>query len=202
MRLNKIPKSLYLGLIIGVIVIGSVIFIQKQSISQPQEMEKSVFESEIYNYTVEYPSSWYFHNSGKKMDTFYISNISPNQYHHGGILPAGGAEIFIKVASVSSSKQSLSEFITEELKHTIILSKENIQVDGIEAIKTIYLWEVGPGSFYKNVAVYFSVDKKIYKILLSFRKGDPKESYFMRVFDSVISSFCLTGRKLPAEEGS
>ncbi|MCD6085865.1 hypothetical protein J7J41_02640, partial [bacterium] len=101
--------------------------------------EKSVFKSKTYRYTVEYPSSWYFHNLGKKMDTFYISNVSPDQYYHGGILPAGGAEIFIKVALVPSSKQSLSEFITEELKHTIILSKENVQVNGIEAIKNVYL---------------------------------------------------------------
>jgi len=174
-------------------VIGFVIFIQKQSISQSQKMGKSVFESDTYNYTVEYPSSWYFHNLGKKMDTLYISNVSPDQYYHGGILPAGGAEIFIKVALVPSSKQSLSEFITEELKHTIILSKENVQVNGTEAIKIIYIWKVGRGSFYKNVVVYFSVNKKIYKILLSFRKGDSKESYFMHVFDSVISSFYLTG---------
>ena len=193
MRLNKISKSLCFSLIIGVMVIGFVIFIQKQSISQSQKMGKSVFESDTYNYTVEYPSSWYFHNLGKKMDTLYISNVSPDQYYHGGILPAGGAEIFIKVALVPSSKQSLSEFITEELKHTIILSKENVQVNGTEAIKIIYIWKVGPGSFYKNVAVYFSVNKKIYKILLSFRKGDSKESYFMHVFDSVISSFYLTG---------
>ena len=193
MRLNKISKSLCFSLIIGVMVIGFVIFIQKQSISQSQKMGKSVFESDTYNYTVEYPSSWYFHNLGKKMDTLYISNVSPDQYYHGGILPAGGAEIFIKVALVPSSKQSLSEFITEELKHTIILSKENVQVNGTEAIKIIYIWKVGRGSFYKNVVVYFSVNKKIYKILLSFRKGDSKESYFMHVFDSVISSFYLTG---------
>ena len=151
--------------------------------------EKSVFKSNTYRYIVEYPSTWYFHNLGEKMDTFYISNVSSNQYHHGGILPAGGAEIFIKVISIPLLEQSLSEFITKELKRTIILSKENIQVNGIKAIKVVYLWEIGPDSFYKNVVVYFSVDKKIYKILLSFRKDDPKESYFMHVFDSVISSF-------------
>ena len=147
----------------------------------------NVFKSKPYKYTVRYPSSWYLLPSAE--DSLLITSFPSDQYHHSGIIPEGGAEIF--VAFEPSLKMSLSDFVKRRLKRSISLSIETTEVNGREAIKSISLYDRMTYRNYKKIEVCFSIDNRVYIFGLVFWENDPDESYFISTFDTIISSFLL-----------
>jgi len=147
----------------------------------------TVFESKPYKYTVRYPSSWYLLPSAK--DSLFITSFPSDQYHHSGIIPEGGAEIFVGFEPYL--KMSLSDFVKRRLKWSISLSIETMEVNGREAIRSISLYDRMTYRNYKNIEVYLSVDSRVYVFGLTFWENDPNESYFISTYDTIISSFLL-----------
>lgn len=173
-------KISFAGLFIGIFVIFNLFL----CISQEKWI---VFQSKTDKYTVNYPSDWYLLPSAK--DFLFITNFPSDQYYQSGIIPQGGAEIYISVEP--SLKESLSDFVERKLKRATTLSEETTEVNGIEAIRATYLYERMTRRYLKYIVVYFSTDTRVYKIGLCFWENDPQESSLISIFDTILSSFTL-----------
>ncbi len=109
-----------------------------------------------------------------------------NEYSHGGMPPAGGAEI--DAASAVLPPPPLLDYISTELQGATLSLTTNIYIGTNSATEVFYTDDYAPSVTTKNVAVYAPISGRLYKLFLSYRADDPAESQYLSDFEQVLGS--------------
>jgi hypothetical protein len=111
-----------------------------------------------------------------------------NHYEHGGLIPPGGAEIYI--TDVALPPPPLLDFIAGETVGALTSAITSIAVAGSPATKVVYT-DLPGGVRYRNVAIYVPRGTRLFKLYLFFRDDDPQADDFLAAFQQVISTITL-----------
>ncbi len=122
------------------------------------------------------------------LDAGHILNFTSfdGQYSHGGIMPEGGIEVFIRFRDTEVAK-SIPNIIGEKSRFSKITSRSEINVQGQRAIRAVY--ENDYVVFREVVtAVYFERNNKIYEFSATVYRGDRKRKELTNVFEKLVQS--------------
>jgi hypothetical protein len=118
-------------------------------------------------------------------------NNFASEYDHGGLLPSGGADVYI--TSINLPTGSLNGFITRELRGATITSTGTISIAGASGIEVFFTDPFGIDTqTYKEIGVYVPHGNKLYKVYLHYYAGDPSEPIFLMNFQQVLNSMRFT----------
>lgn len=162
---------------------------QTQSTSTPAQATSSAsstsawvkFEIQKTGFTFLHPQAW------------TIASVSPtvslDNFNHallgGGVVPEHGAIMDI---STTTTGLSLKDFIAGNLVGASILSSSTVTVDGTSCSEVLYEDTYSASVASKNVGVYCPRGTTLWKMYLSYRKGDSEEAQFADTFSRILSS--------------
>ena len=211
MKLNKIPKSLYLGLIIGVIVVGFVIFIMERKLpaeeesplpsieNAPEILEWKIYQDKENGFEIKYPKD---SRVIKTTEGVYIYlPFSP-----GTTL----VEKYLKIILKKTTPEKCSN-----PAQTIIEKTEIVYINGIKFKKEIGK-EHAAGHIYKSVSYSTVKGDKCLGLIFILRSLNPEafdippplydERKESEIFEKIISTFQFsmesTKNKLPAQNNT
>lgn len=110
-----------------------------------------------------------------------------NQYLHGGVLPAGGAEIF--AASEALPTPPVSNQIALELsqENATVTSTGNTTVSGVNCTQIFYdTADTNPTI--KNEEVYCPSSATLYKFFLAYYSDDPQAPQYLSTFTGMLGN--------------
>ena len=211
MKLNKIPKSLYLGLIIGVIVVGFVIFIMERKLpaeeesqlpsikNAPEILEWKIYQDKENGFEIKYPKD---SRVIKTTEGVYIYlPFSP-----GTTL----VEKYLKIILKKTTPEKCSN-----PAQTIIERTEIVYINGIKFKKEIGK-ERAAGHIYKSVSYSTVKGDKCLGLIFMLCSLNPEafdvppplydERKESEIFEKIISTFQFsmesTKNKLPAQNNT
>lgn len=117
------------------------------------------------SFSLSYPSSW----SIARYLPFLITNFN-GQYQTGGIIPVGGAQIYVVTTTIESGY--LQSVINTQLMSAINITTTTLVVDGVACPAAAYEAAYAPGVTSKNVSVYCSRGGELWEVYLSYEAND------------------------------
>ena len=109
------------------------------------------------------------------------------QYHHGGIIPEGGMEVFAQFWG-DAIGESAEKAIADEAKFSRIISRSKIDLLGQASTQVVY--ETDYFGLFQQVTtvVYFERDSKIYMFTMVVRKEDTTRKELTGIFEKLLQS--------------
>ncbi len=136
--------------------------------------------SEQYRYRLSVPGSWHLSVAPNGVPTIY--NYDPGLSLGQGLIPSGGAEIYLlPFAALGRQAQNERSWISEDVRS---LAHGEAVIESVLNVKSASVTDVVRVSFdheripneepQRNVCLYFSLGGKLFKLGLSYWKGDPR----------------------------
>jgi hypothetical protein len=133
------------------------------------------------SFSFDYPPSW----SIVTYSPFSMTNFGGN-YLKGGIIPIGGAQIYITTTTVESG--FLPSIISTQLMNAMNMTTTTLMVDGVACPAAAYEAAYAPGVVSKNVSVYCPRGTEVWEVYLSYEASDTDMAARVADFNSVLAS--------------
>jgi hypothetical protein len=135
------------------------------------------YESPSLHVEVKYPPSW--NMAVGTNNVLYLANFAASESVHGVVIPRSGARVTVMPASADiRDKES---WIKKDLDHETELNRREIpKSQSRQSCETltevVWEWEVGPNSFFRETAYYCVASGRLFRIRLTFWKGNPQQN--------------------------
>lgn len=175
MRTSRIIKLLA-ALIVGVAVHGRAAF-------------GETFTHPVEGYAVEVPDGWHIDQKVLELGgPLMVSNVPPEDYLHGGLLPPGGADITVRVLSDSDEAKALASLRKDQK-----VDSSEIDVDGQKVPEIAYGFDVGRA--YTKVATARKVGDRVFLFQLVYADEGATPGQFRKTLQEMIRSIKRKGEK-------
>ena len=159
-----------------------------------------VYRNAARGYQLQFPASWRLNES--RPDDFTIFNFPEEKSVRGVVLPSGGAMLVL--VPNFGGKATLDEWIEGDTKWAEEKSKISKRTVALpqrsrtgpkSCIEVTWDWEVGPNTFSRETACYFSLDGDLFKAQVSYWKDDPKQTAYHNLLHRILGTISTLPKK-------
>jgi hypothetical protein len=156
---------------------------------QRQAALGATFTHPAEGYTVAVPDGWHVDEKLLELDgPLILSNVAPEEYLHGGLLPPGGADITIRVVADTDETKALGSLRKDQK-----VDSSDIDVGGRKVPEITYGFDVGKP--YTKVATAFKIEGRVFLFQLVYADEGANPKEFRKTFHEVVRSVRGKGGK-------
>jgi hypothetical protein len=178
--MEKAIASLSIPVLVALQLMGQ----QWQSITNERE-----------NYKIMVPRNWITWPIDET-GVLYVTTFGRNQTLGGGVVPAGQAAI--SIFSQKGSAIELDAWIAERSKNMDDVQRLQKTIPNLEAHADVKSYvqisardELGPGSHYRLIIDYFTLNGRIFAAELEFKEHDTREKAYRMALDRAVETFTV-----------